>query len=588
MLRNVFYTALLSIVSLMLLVLLVLPTPSKTLLVNDGLFIKNATVFNGEEFEYNRDLIIRSGAIESIGEQLDAGQMRVVDATDKTIIPGLIDAHTHSFNDALRVTLNFGVTTHIDMFSAIDTLPAAIKSRNDVGQHSQADLFSAGTLATVEGGHGTQFGLPVDTIKSALEAEAWVAARRADGSDFIKLVYMPYNNYFKSLNRETAAAIISAAHAKGLTVVAHISSQRAARELLQDGIDGFVHIFADEAVDDDFLQKAKARNVFIIPTLSVIASAANKGLGDNLLLDSRLSKYLTENQKQQLKSNFGVQKIPGFDFGLALANTRAMHDAGIRILSGSDASNPGTTYGASLHQEMALLVQAGLSPTEALNSATSLPAKTFKLGLRGALIQGSRADFVILNSSPEEVISNSLDIDAIYKNGEQVRRNQPESPLASRAIASAVLSTFDQGMSTPTGLFWSKTDDSIMSGNSSVELTISGNALKVLANVKPDFMFPWAGASLFGDKNVDISGFKVIEFKVRGTVGRYQLMVFSDGQTGVPPSQKFSVSDEWQSIQLNINDFHGLNVENFLGLAIVAGPSIGEFEYYIDDVKLVK
>lgn len=589
MLHKVFYATLISVVVLALVVLLTLPTPSNNGSDADGVLIEKATVFNGQDFEYNIDLIIKDGVVQAMGKQLDKGSMKVINASGKVIIPGLIDSHTHSFGNALSTTLRFGVTTHIDMFTPASMLAPAKESRENSSQHIEADLFSSGVLATVDGGHGTQFGIPVETLASAAQAEDWVAKRLDEGSDFIKLVYMPYNNYFESFDRETAAAIIKAAHAKGVMVVAHISSQRAAKELLDDGIDGFVHIFADEMVDDEFLEKAKVRDVFMIPTLSVIASAAKEGLGSKLAKDSDLLPYLSERQKQSLMADLGPQEIPGFDFEIALANTGKMHKAGIRILAGSDAPNPGTAYGASMHQELALLVEAGLTPIQALNSATQLPSHLFKLGTRGTLDVGSKADFIILNESPETDITNSVNIAEIYKSGVRIARSLTKEQVANKVnvIASNILSEFDQGLSAPVEMFWSKTDDTMTGGKSSGQLEIQDNVLRVLAQVETGFMFPWAGASLFGNKQWSLLGYESIEFKIRGTEGRYQVMVFSGTQNGVPPSQTFDVSEEWQTISLSLKDFRGFDATQFNGLAIVAGPAVGQFEYYLDDVKLV-
>jgi imidazolonepropionase-like amidohydrolase len=590
MLHKVFYFASTLVVTLTLVVLLSLPTPSGVVSGRNGLLIENAIVFNGEEFEHDIDLLIKDGLVQAMGKQLDSGSMEVMDASGKIIIPGLIDAHTHSFGDALSTTLTFGVTTHVDMFTPAELLGPAIKSRENNTQNLQADLFSAGTLATTAGGHGTQFGLPIETLDLASQAEGWVARRLEEGSDFIKLVYMPYNNYFKSLDRETAVAVINAAHAKGIMVVAHISSQRAARELLDDGIDGFVHVFADEIVDDEFIKKAKSRGVFIIATLSVIAAAAKQGLGTNLAQNPQVSPYLRESEKQMLNADFGSHDNPGFNFQLALANTGKMHRAGIQIVAGSDAQNPGTAYGASLHQELALLVEAGLTPAQALRSATKLPAQLFKLGTRGTLGKGSKADFIILNESPENDIGKTLNINAIYKNGVRVPRSlvTESSDRKADSIISAELSLFEEGLSTSSNMRWSKTDDSMTGGNSGAQLAVKDNVLHVLAQVKSGFMFPWAGASLFGNTPWDVSEYESIEFKVRGTQGSYQFMAFSGTQTGVPPSQKFNVNSEWQTISLSLKDFRGFDATRFTGLAIVAGPNLGKFEYYLNDVKLVR
>ncbi len=628
MLKNTFYISVFGTILVSILLLSMLPTPTEPLLSTSivtepladekrqskaaepgDLLIENATVFNGEEFLENTDLEISGGIISNIGKNLDSTATRRIDAAGKTIIPGLIDAHTHTFGNALSLALNFGVTTQLDMFTAPSLLNRELSVRNNVTQAEQADLFSAGMLATVEGGHGTQFGIPLDTLSTPSEAEYWVEQRIQEGSDYIKLVYMPYSNYFKSLDRPTSAAIIQAAHKKGLIVVAHISSQRAAKELLEDGIDGFVHIFADQEISQEVLELAKRHNIFVIPTLSVIASADQVRLADELANDLAISDYLQPEQGQQLASSYSEHKIPGFELSTAIHNTKRLHQAGITILAGSDAPNPGTTYGASIHQELELLRQAGLSVSEAINAASINAVDAFRLNSikhndeiarplsrsRGRLVNQAKADFIILNSSPQQSIKATRAIDSIYKNGVKVARKKV-SPAAQsssgRQLNSPNLSDFGNGLGkgliTESQLMWGQTDDSMANGSSVASIVIDNSVLRISTTVRQGFMFPWAGASLFGEDAIDISDYTSLSFRVRGTIGQYQAMVFSGTQAGSPPSQSFSVNSEWQTVTLALSNFRGLDKTQLSGLAIVAGPKQGEFEYYLDDVKLLK
>lgn len=593
MLKKTFIISCVSVALAISAVLLLLPTPATNNTLASGiLLIENATVFNGEKFINNINIEISGGLIKSMKPTLQSNAEHRIDATDKTLIPGLIDAHTHSFDTALEAALNFGVTTQIDMFTSPVTLKSQIAVRQSNTQFQQADLFSAGMLATVEGGHGTQFGIPLDTLSSPNDAKKWVEKRIEEGSDFIKLVYMPYSKHFKSLDRKTSAAIIKATHNKGLKAVAHISTQRAAQELLEDGIDGFVHIFADEKVNSEFIALAKANDIFVIPTLSVIASATHKKLGEELANDSAITEYLQTDQVQQLQASFGDHQIPGFELSIALHNTRRLHNSGIRILAGSDAPNPGTTYGASIHQELELLVQAGLSPSQAINAASRVVAQTFNLNAhnlspRGRLVVGAKADFIILESSPLNNIKATRNIAGIYKNGVKLDRVKT-AQLNAKKISTPQLSDFTNGLSSQSNLTWSKTDDSMLKGSSLASIQVEENTLKVTAAINKGFMFPWAGATVFGDTKRNISAYSIVSFNIRGTPGKYQAMIFSGMRAGTPPSQSFSVNNEWQTIQLSLSKFNGLDTAQFSGLAIVSGPSLGEFEYYLDDVKLIK
>ena len=238
---------------------LLLPEPDQPSVTRTGagVAITDITVFDGAQFLNDQTILIADGQIAALGDDLAAPDgARRIDGAGLTALPGLIDAHTHTWGDGLEAALRFGVSTQLDMFSSPMMLPQARRDRADPSVHDRADLFSSGMLATVEGGHGTQFGVPVETVSAPEDAQAWVAARKAEGSDYIKLVYIPGSPALPSLDLETAVAVIEAAHAEGLMALAHIASQDAARDMVAAGVDGLVHVFADEAVDAAFIQAA--------------------------------------------------------------------------------------------------------------------------------------------------------------------------------------------------------------------------------------------------------------------------------------------------------------------------------------------
>jgi imidazolonepropionase-like amidohydrolase len=98
--------------------------------------------------------------------------------------------------------------------------------------------------------------------------------------------------------------------------------------------------------------------------------------------------------------------------------------AGAPILAGSDVPNPGTAQGASLHQELELLVEAGLTPIEALASATSAPARAYHVPDRGRIAPGLRADLLLVAGHPDENILATRNIVAVYKHGIENKRRR--------------------------------------------------------------------------------------------------------------------------------------------------------------------
>ncbi|MEM1192641.1 MAG: amidohydrolase family protein [Pseudomonadota bacterium] len=548
----------------------------------------------GLRFSQPQNIQVKDGYIAAIGESL-ANDLPTVDGQGQYVIPGLIDAHTHSYASAFADAVRLGVTTHLDMFTNTFMLPDMLKNRAVRGKLAEADMFSSGVMATVPGGHGTQFGFDIPTLTEPDEAQAWVDARLAEGSDYIKLAYIPSSSTINSLDRATAKALIEAGHKRGVLVVAHIGTLDAARELVEDDIDGLVHIFADTAVTPEFIQLAVDKGIFIIPTLTVIASVDGKNPGGELLKDPAISPYLSPFQESSLDQQFGSGGIRGFDLGVAMANVKALHAAGVPILAGSDAPNAGTTYGATLHQEMALLVASGMPIEAALRGALDGPAKAFGLEGRGSLAAGSIADFVMLTANPLEDIMATREIAAVYKNGYAIERalETPESD----AWTATDIGMFETDLSVAGSPGWTTTSDQIAGGQSTASVSQivaetgagSSGVMAVRTEIKPGFPFPWAGAFLgFSGSFTEgrnISSFTKLHFDVKGTPGTYRAMLFTVGGAGIPPTAEFPVAENWSSVTITLADVPGLQPKSTTGLALVSGPRPGVFDFELDNIR---
>ena len=252
-----------------------------------------------------------------------------------------------------------------------------------------ADFRSAGVLVTAPKGHGTEYGMAIPTITSPGEAQAFVDARIAEGSDYIKIVYDDGHTYgikFATIDKPTMKAVVDAAHARKKLAVVHIGDLAGARDAIDVGANGLVHLFVDSMPDAGFARLVAAHKAFVIPTLSVLESISWGDGGKVIAKDPKLAPYIPAASVQGLEQTF--PKRPGSpprDLAFALETVRQLRAAGVPILAGTDAPNPGTAHGASMHRELELLVKAGLTPVEALRAATSVPARTFSL-------LGSRAD----------------------------------------------------------------------------------------------------------------------------------------------------------------------------------------------------
>jgi O-methyltransferase involved in polyketide biosynthesis len=323
------------------------------------------------------------------------------------------------------------VTTELDMFAD----PAAVAElRRETTD--RAALRSAGTGATAPGGHPCQLvdqGLvpPFPTIAGPGAAERFVADRVAEGSDYLKVFLEPGTSTGRAQptpDDATVRALVAAGHAAGLLVVAHATDADAARRAVAAGVDGLVHVWVDGAAPD-LVAAVAAADVFVVPTLTVIDGLWGTGAGARTLAsEERVAPYLDDVSRGGLGMG-GVGLGPDGP-ALATAAVGALHAAGVAILAGTDAANPGTAHGASVHQELRLLVAAGLTPVEALRSATAEPAARFRLADRGRVAPGLVADLVLVAGDPTRDVTATTAITAVWRRGVRLERESYASGLA--------------------------------------------------------------------------------------------------------------------------------------------------------------
>jgi imidazolonepropionase-like amidohydrolase len=578
------------------------PPAAKTDAAPSLIIIRDVRVFDGERMWPKATVRIRNGLIEAIGSDATVPSgAQVVEGRGRTLLPGLIDAHTHSWGDARKDALRFGVTTELDMFSDFHQIPAARAERVQLGATDRADLWSAGTLATSPGGHGTEYGMVIPTLTTPGEAPAWVAARKAEGSDYIKIVREDLHVFTgkadrPTLDAATAAALIAAAHAQGLKAVMHISAIEQARESLRDGADGLAHVFEDAPADQEFIALARERHAFIVPTLTVIAGFA--GEHSDLPSDQRIAPWLSSAQKQTLSAQFSFGKSHPELIANARESVRLLHAAGVTLLAGTDAPNPNTAHGASLHEEMEQLVRAGLSPLESLVAATSGPARVFGLADRGRIAPGLRADLVLVEGDPSVDIRATRAIVTIWKNGHAVDRSLA-APAIAPTIAIGLVSDFDGNeLAANRGMKWLPTTDQIAGGKSVASLrplpggaAASGGAMRVSGNMVNGAPWPWAGVMLNAGaspmQSVNASAWKELRFQARGDGREYAVMLFSGAEMqSVPSIVRIRPGADWAAVQLPLSSFAGADLSHLRGIAITAGLPEGPFQLDVDTVEI--
>jgi imidazolonepropionase-like amidohydrolase len=393
--------------------------------------MRDVRVFDGEHVLEHRSVLIEDGKISRMGgPELNVENAEVVDGQGRTLLPGLFDAHVHLPNpveQASRQALVLGVTTQLDMFNGGDRLKL-IKRLESEDRPDIADMRTAGTGATVPRGHPTQMGGgAIPTIKASGQAQSFVDARIVEGSDYIKIIHDDGSTWawttqrVPMLDKATMRAIVEAAHKRGKRALVHILSEQQARDALAAGADGLAHMFVGETVGSDFGRFVSDHHAFVIPTLTTLYSVCGQSAGPATLADPHLGPYIGPGWRPSMEMDTPRPQLShlcnGTDEGL-----RQLVQAHVPILTGTDAPVPGTTFGASLHVELALLVRAGLTPVEALAAATSVPARAFDLADRGWIRPGLRADLVLVEGDPTTNILATRNIVAVWKRGIRVQR----------------------------------------------------------------------------------------------------------------------------------------------------------------------
>jgi imidazolonepropionase-like amidohydrolase len=240
-----------------------------------------------------------------------------------------------------------------------------------------------------------------------------VAARVDEGADFIKIIYDNFKMFdedIPTLRKETMEAVVEAAHAQGKMAVVHSRDVEAWADVIDAGVDGIVHLPVDEVPDAALIEQMKEKGIWVGANLSL-----NRPEGKTLIDDLALGPMLTAVEKESLQ-NFRPMHREGGD-QIALDTLRALHAAGVTILPGSDTPNGGTSFGATMHLDIALLVENGFTPMEALRSATADAAAAFELEDRGRIKEGLQADLLLVEGKPDQNITDTRNIIAVFKAG---------------------------------------------------------------------------------------------------------------------------------------------------------------------------
>ncbi|MBV7257606.1 amidohydrolase family protein [Pacificimonas sp. WHA3] len=401
--------------------------------------IVDVKVFDGEMVIPKATVIFDNGIVTSVSPGAASEDVRrddaltVVDGQGMTLLPGLMDGHYHTSGElgGLQASIRMGVTSVFDTYTPEDKLAALRAQIGEEPDASYADFWSAGQAGNVPNGHGTR-DPEADAIGSVGDIDRWLANRLAAGVDYIKLIAEP--GFYPGMNTpsmdaELLRAATTAAQARGLPVIAHVSERRTAIWAIDAGVDILAHPWSG-GVTPGMIEKMKRGGITVMSTIGVYTGMYDPEGPRSILQDPRLRTELDDTGVGRLTEVFEVPASSPRNGPELLALIGTLHKSGVRIIAGTDAVNWWVWPGVSMHRELELLVDSGLSPVAALHAATAAVADTFAIADRGRIAAGKRADLLLVAGDPIANIRDTRNIIAIWKAGQRVDRSGPPPTLS--------------------------------------------------------------------------------------------------------------------------------------------------------------
>lgn len=405
------------------------------LIVGDGSVIENGS------------FLVEGGTIVTVGP---AGAITVpagtphVDLSGRTVMPAMIDAHGHLGYEGFTSWggenyTRENVIDHLERYAyygfaaafTAGTDPAemvlAVQRAQAAGEVGGARVVPSAGLAPPGEGPNAQLLETASVLEgvivrgAATPAEGREAVREIAGLGiaFVKIWVDDRNGTQTKLAPEVFGAIIDEAHALGVSVVAHQQNADDTRALLDAGVDGFLHGRLGPELDADLAARLGRSGAFLVPNLGLGERAWARPFEDTFLRET-----LPPGVVDRLRAEFTERPPPGPERERLLSEAfQRLLDSDVEIVLGTDAGAiPGHFFGYTGHEELETFVRLGMSPMDAIVSATSRPARHLGLDELGAIAAGKSADFIVLNADPLEDIANTRSITDVYLRGERVDR----------------------------------------------------------------------------------------------------------------------------------------------------------------------
>ncbi|MEO9485521.1 MAG: amidohydrolase family protein [Ekhidna sp.] len=428
--------------ALMLMLLLNAFSASDTLLITNGNIVRPSE----KDILENHDvLIVDQRIIKIASDQVAKPHYKVIDAKGKYLIPGLFDMHVHLERleeSNLRSFVEYGIVTvrNMDGRQNILNWKDQILKNELLGP----DIFSAGPI--IEG--AAPYWKDTRVVKSKKEAIKEVNDQVTAGYDFIKV--------YHTLSKSSYLAILQESAIRNIRVIGHVPYEISILDAIKNGqscvehFDGYSdHLEADHSpfkgrwdwkklffafpIDSSKIDKlvsiTSSYGVANVPTLVVRDKISSMKVIKERYQDPEIKKLPKEVQDSWRPEKFNfVENLTSDDYSdlnLGKSNklllVKKLHDNGCTILAGSDTPNPYVLPGRSLHEELLLLSESGITTYDVLSTATDKPAEWLELHDQGKIQETYRADIIILNENPIENIANTQSIQTVILKGEVMK-----------------------------------------------------------------------------------------------------------------------------------------------------------------------